>query len=77
MKMVFVIVAFPSETMALKGLFGYHLDKKDEALEFIKKGLVKDIKNPVCKKPMSTSITTRKRGSCRPGGSMRNATASM
>ncbi|KAF9353908.1 N-alpha-acetyltransferase 15, NatA auxiliary subunit [Mortierella sp. NVP85] len=36
------------ETMALKGLFGYHLDKKDEALEFIKKGLVKDIKNPVC-----------------------------
>ncbi|KAG0242048.1 N-alpha-acetyltransferase 16, NatA auxiliary subunit-like protein [Mortierella sp. GBAus27b] len=36
------------ETLALKGLFGYHLDKKEEAIEFIKKGLRNDIKSPVC-----------------------------
>ncbi|KAJ3000017.1 hypothetical protein HDV02_000969 [Globomyces sp. JEL0801] len=36
------------ETLAMKGLFCSHLDRKEEAHENIKKGLRLDIKSPVC-----------------------------
>ena len=36
------------ETLAMKGLFLSHLDKKEEAHEFIKKGLKFDLTSPIC-----------------------------
>jgi len=38
------------ETLALKGLFYNHLDKKEEAYEFVKKGLRHDLKSHICKR---------------------------
>jgi N-alpha-acetyltransferase 15/16, NatA auxiliary subunit len=32
----------------MKGLFCTHLDRKEEALELIKKGLKADLKSPIC-----------------------------
>ncbi|KAG0253742.1 N-alpha-acetyltransferase 16, NatA auxiliary subunit [Mortierella polycephala] len=45
-----ILKKFPEhgETLALKGLFYNHLDKKEEAYEFVKKGLRHDLKSHVC-----------------------------
>ncbi|KAG9324170.1 hypothetical protein KVV02_007399 [Mortierella alpina] len=45
-----ILKKFPEhgETMALKGLFLNHLDKKEEAYEFVKKGLRHDLRSHVC-----------------------------
>ncbi|KAF8926049.1 NMDA receptor-regulated protein 1-domain-containing protein [Dissophora ornata] len=45
-----ILKRFPEhgETLALKGLFYSHLDKKEEAYEFVKKGLRYDLKSAVC-----------------------------
>ncbi|TPX36047.1 hypothetical protein SeLEV6574_g08124 [Synchytrium endobioticum] len=36
------------ETLAMKGLFFYHLDRKEEAHEYIKRGLMKDLTSHIC-----------------------------
>ncbi|KAF8927828.1 N-alpha-acetyltransferase 16, NatA auxiliary subunit [Haplosporangium gracile] len=45
-----ILKKFPEhgETLALKGLFLNHLDKKEEAYEFVKKGLRHDLRSHVC-----------------------------
>ncbi|KAG0231137.1 hypothetical protein BGW42_000488 [Actinomortierella wolfii] len=45
-----ILKKFPEhgETMAMKGLFYSHLDKKEEAYEFVKKGLRYDLKSHIC-----------------------------
>ncbi|KAF9088025.1 N-alpha-acetyltransferase 16, NatA auxiliary subunit [Mortierella sp. GBA35] len=45
-----ILKKFPEhgETLALKGLFYNHLDKKEEAYEFVKKGLRHDLRSHVC-----------------------------
>ncbi|KAG0000692.1 N-alpha-acetyltransferase 16, NatA auxiliary subunit [Entomortierella chlamydospora] len=45
-----ILKKFPEhgETLALKGLFCNHLDKKEEAYEFVRKGLRLDLKSHVC-----------------------------
>ncbi|GJJ69727.1 N-alpha-acetyltransferase 15/16, NatA auxiliary subunit [Entomortierella parvispora] len=45
-----ILKKFPEhgETLALKGLFCNHLDKKEEAYEFVKKGLRHDLKSHIC-----------------------------
>ncbi|KAF9930828.1 N-alpha-acetyltransferase 16, NatA auxiliary subunit [Linnemannia zychae] len=45
-----ILKKFPEhgETLALKGLFLNHLDRKEEAYEFVKKGLRHDLKSHVC-----------------------------
>ncbi|KAF9578148.1 N-alpha-acetyltransferase 16, NatA auxiliary subunit, partial [Lunasporangiospora selenospora] len=45
-----ILKKFPEhgETLALKGLFFNHMDKKDEAYEFVKKGLRHDLKSHIC-----------------------------
>ena len=36
------------ETLAMKGLFLSHLDRKEEAHDFVKKGLRQDLKSHIC-----------------------------
>lgn len=36
------------ETLAMKGLFLNHMDKKDDAREFVRKGLKSDLKSHIC-----------------------------
>ncbi|KAI7830391.1 NMDA receptor-regulated protein 1-domain-containing protein [Gamsiella multidivaricata] len=45
-----ILKKFPEhgETLALKGLFYNHLDKKEEAYEFVKKGLRHNLKSHIC-----------------------------
>ncbi|KAF9284862.1 N-alpha-acetyltransferase 16, NatA auxiliary subunit [Mortierella alpina] len=45
-----ILKKFPEhgETLAMKGLFYNHLDKKEEAYEFVKKGLRHDLKSHIC-----------------------------
>ncbi|KAF9121492.1 N-alpha-acetyltransferase 16, NatA auxiliary subunit [Mortierella sp. 14UC] len=45
-----ILKKFPEhgETLALKGLFLNHLDKKEEAYDFVKKGLRHDLRSHVC-----------------------------
>ncbi|KAF9157176.1 N-alpha-acetyltransferase 16, NatA auxiliary subunit [Mortierella sp. AD010] len=45
-----ILKKFPEhgETLALKGLFCNHLDKKEEAYEFVRRGLRLDLKSHVC-----------------------------
>ncbi|ORZ05507.1 NMDA receptor-regulated protein 1-domain-containing protein [Lobosporangium transversale] len=45
-----ILKRFPEhgETLALKGLFYNHLDKKEEAYEFVRKGLKHDVKSHIC-----------------------------
>ncbi|KAF9421043.1 N-alpha-acetyltransferase 15, NatA auxiliary subunit [Podila epigama] len=45
-----ILKKFPEhgETLAMKGLFYSHLDKKEEAYDFVKKGLRHDLKSHVC-----------------------------
>ncbi|RKO93510.1 NMDA receptor-regulated protein 1-domain-containing protein [Blyttiomyces helicus] len=45
-----ILRKFPDhgETLAMKGLFLSHLDKKEEAHEFIKKGLKNDLRSHIC-----------------------------
>ncbi|KAF9318792.1 N-alpha-acetyltransferase 15, NatA auxiliary subunit [Podila horticola] len=45
-----ILKKFPEhgETLAMKGLFYSHLDKKEEAYDFVKKGLRYDLKSHVC-----------------------------
>ncbi|KAG0310653.1 N-alpha-acetyltransferase 16, NatA auxiliary subunit [Dissophora globulifera] len=45
-----ILKKFPEhgETLALKGLFYNHLDKKEEAYDFVKKGLRHDLKSHIC-----------------------------
>jgi peptide alpha-N-acetyltransferase len=37
------------ETLAMKGLFLYHLDQKAEAYDYVKKGLKNDLASSVCR----------------------------
>ncbi|KAG0362245.1 N-alpha-acetyltransferase 16, NatA auxiliary subunit, partial [Gamsiella multidivaricata] len=45
-----ILKKFPEhgETLAMKGLFYNHMDKKDEAYEFVKKGLRHDLRSHIC-----------------------------
>ncbi|KAG0207111.1 N-alpha-acetyltransferase 16, NatA auxiliary subunit [Mortierella sp. GBA30] len=45
-----ILKKFPEhgETLAMKGLFYNHLDKREEAYEFVKKGLRHDLKSHIC-----------------------------
>ncbi|KAF8982870.1 N-alpha-acetyltransferase 16, NatA auxiliary subunit [Entomortierella lignicola] len=45
-----ILKKFPEhgETLALKGLFLNHLDKKEEAYEYVKKGIRFDLKSHIC-----------------------------
>ena len=47
---VFIITANSHfiETLAMKGLFCSHLDRREEAHDFIKKGLKNDLKSHIC-----------------------------
>jgi hypothetical protein len=43
-----ILIHLIIETLAMKGLFCSHLDRKDEAHEFIKKGIRQDITSHIC-----------------------------